>query len=71
MPSSSGLLHVVECPVCMLKYDLPDRVPKILGCGHTFCLCCLRELGSGDKLNCPTCRAELHVPDGGVEGKHL
>ena len=72
MASSISLIHVVECPVCLLKYDLPDRVPKILGCGHTFCLCCLRELGSGGDIQCPTCRAQYNIPlDGKVEGKYI
>jgi hypothetical protein len=71
MASSSSFRHVIECPVCLVKYALPDRVPKNLGCGHTFCVCCLRELASADTIKCPTCRTEFGVPDGGVEGNYV
>ena len=44
------------CPVCLEKY----RDPRILSCGHHFCVGCLEGVYQGQSnvwaLNCPTCR---------------
>ena len=68
MASSSSFQHITECPVCLIKYALPARVPKILACGHTFCICCLTELVAADGIKCPTCRALHNIAHGSVEG---
>ncbi len=65
------LHQMLECSVCLTKYKLPNRCPKNLGCGHTFCMTCLRELVADNKVTCPTCRAESDLPKGGVKGKFL
>ncbi|PVD36453.1 hypothetical protein C0Q70_03437 [Pomacea canaliculata] len=52
------------CAVCTEVY----RSPRFLPCYHTFCLPCLEELANrhGSILPCPTCRASVPVPPGGV-----
>ena len=32
------------CPMCMDAYDAVDKVPKMLTCGHTFCLPCINRV---------------------------
>lgn len=43
---------LLECQVCFERYDADSRRPKIIPCGHTFCLSCL--CASDNK--CPNCR---------------
>ncbi|KAJ8341896.1 hypothetical protein SKAU_G00341870 [Synaphobranchus kaupii] len=69
----SAAESVSACPVCTERYDERRRRPKLLGCGHTFCLSCLREIaGQGDGgardggLPCPVCRRATALPGPGV-----
>ena len=59
------LAQLTECTIC--AYQL--REPKVLTCGHTFCLRCLerhgKERSAGEKVACPLCRKEFVVPLGG------
>jgi hypothetical protein len=32
------------CPVCFEQYTAPVALPRMLGCGHTFCEPCLRKM---------------------------
>ena len=55
-PGMDSLKEIFECPVCMEEF----RDPRILSCGHHFCLRCVE--GITDKLPrghapCPKCRA--------------
>lgn len=52
------------CAICTEVY----KSPRFLPCYHTFCLPCLEELANrhGSILPCPTCRASVPVPPGGV-----
>jgi len=45
---------VLTCQLCFVRYDLDERKPKTLVCGHCFCLACL-ETWSRNKgtLKCP------------------
>ncbi|XP_025080719.1 tripartite motif-containing protein 2-like isoform X2 [Pomacea canaliculata] len=54
----------MTCAVCTEVYTSPRFLP----CHHTFCLECLEELAKrhGDTIPCPTCRAPVTVPPGGV-----
>ena len=69
--SSTEALKKVEeqitCPICLEHFTNPKLVP----CGHSFCLQCLQcvpiELVHGSHyLPCPTCRVSCPVPDKGV-----
>lgn len=50
----------LECQVCVNKFDVTSHKPRSLGCGHTICTSCIRELLSGGKdnrtLRCAICR---------------
>eukprot|EP00931_Biecheleriopsis_adriatica_P074303 TRINITY_DN48390_c0_g1_i1.p1 TRINITY_DN48390_c0_g1~~TRINITY_DN48390_c0_g1_i1.p1 ORF type:complete len:341 (+),score=56.37 TRINITY_DN48390_c0_g1_i1:56-1078(+) len=47
----------MECPICLSPYSLPQRVPYVLGCGHSLCNQCIGHLTRSRQLQCPTCRA--------------
>ncbi|XP_034236633.1 E3 ubiquitin-protein ligase TRIM32-like [Thrips palmi] len=34
----------MECQVCLQNFDSTERRPKVLPCGHSFCLRCLQGL---------------------------
>lgn len=57
--------HLLKCPVCLETF----QTPKILPCLHSFCQKCLKNiLKEGENIIiCPTCRAEIEIPGGGVE----
>jgi LSD1 subclass zinc finger protein len=46
------------CAVCKNKYNVGDRIPRILvNCGHTFCTSCLLKYHHGkDHIRCPSCK---------------
>ena len=65
MASSIG--KMLECPVCFEKMCLP----KLLPCGHTFCIVCLSKMADTNKKNkieCPNCRKIHNLPKDGVNG---
>jgi hypothetical protein len=61
--SHAMLNSQLECSVCYQMF----QDPRILPCGHTFCLKCLQDIvraaaSETDKtLSCPTCRAAFQV----------
>ena len=44
------------CQICLDKYNIYNRIPKNLNCGHTFCDKCLRKIGDSYEIECPKCR---------------
>ncbi|CAI7935179.1 E3 ubiquitin-protein ligase TRIM56 [Podarcis lilfordi] len=57
---TSGFL---TCTICLERL----RRPKILPCLHSYCQECLRKLAGGRKeLQCPECREQVALPQGGV-----
>ena len=49
----------MECEICVSVYDSQEHLPKILSCGHTLCLCCVKKLlgmHPAGNLTCPKCR---------------
>eukprot|EP00058_Branchiostoma_floridae_P022501 XP_002607991.1 hypothetical protein BRAFLDRAFT_213581 [Branchiostoma floridae] len=55
------------CQVCLEDF----RQPKVLPCLHTFCQPCLDRLLATEpagKLDCPTCRQDVPLPENGVQG---
>jgi len=67
MATAKQLDDITECPICTEVYT----DPRVLPCGHTYCLKCIRECSRdkqpGDKLACPLCRKEFTLPSSGVE----
>ncbi|XP_036395352.1 E3 ubiquitin-protein ligase RNF183 [Megalops cyprinoides] len=57
-----------ECVVCFCSYDNVFKTPKILSCGHTFCLECLARINVSSpeikSLPCPVCRELTDLPHG-------
>ena len=49
--------NIIECSICLEKYDKKEKLPRILTCGHTFCTSCLikiKEKNEPDnKIKCP------------------
>lgn len=58
----------IECPVCFCAYDNVFKTPKLLSCGHTFCLECLARINVTSselkQLSCPVCREVTRLPHG-------
>lgn len=57
-----------ECAVCFCSYDNVFKTPKLLSCGHTFCLECLARINVSSleikSLSCPVCRKLTELPHG-------
>lgn len=57
-----------ECPVCFCSYDNVFKTPKLLACGHTFCLECLARINVSSvqikTLSCPVCRELTEIRHG-------
>ncbi|XP_078501819.1 RING finger protein 225 isoform X2 [Lissotriton helveticus] len=55
-----------ECIICFTGYDGIFKLPKLLRCGHTFCLECLARINVSSEvvtsLNCPICRNITRLP---------
>ena len=48
----NGFLNSITCPICFYIY----RSPRILPCGHTFCLQCLQQCNTSiSNTTCPLC----------------
>ena len=49
--------NIIECSICLEKYDKKEKLPRILTCGHTFCTSCLIKLKEKNKqenrIKCP------------------
>lgn len=46
----------ITCCVCEYEYNLEERKPLALPCGHTFCGSCLQEMKTRNNCLCPVCR---------------
>ncbi|XP_067825571.1 RING finger protein 225-like [Heptranchias perlo] len=60
----------VECAICFSIYNNIFRAPKVLDCGHTFCLECLARMNMksyvAEAIQCPMCRQLTLVPTDGL-----
>src|SRR5690242_11807114 len=36
--------NLLDCNICLEKYDSKEKIPRLLKCGHTFCTKCLKEI---------------------------
>ncbi|XP_034145034.1 E3 ubiquitin-protein ligase RNF183 [Esox lucius] len=61
-------INDTECVVCFCSYDNVFKTPKLLSCGHTFCLECLARINVTSQelkfLSCPVCRELTDLPHG-------
>ena len=51
-----------SCSKCRLQYNSIDRIPKLLPCGHTFCIICLSSLYEAGILMCPKDKTAFSIP---------
>ncbi|KAJ3597211.1 hypothetical protein NHX12_000740 [Muraenolepis orangiensis] len=67
-PRDHGDVEDTECIVCFCSYDNVFKTPKLLACGHTFCLECLARINVTSpeltSLSCPVCREPTRIPHG-------
>uniref|UniRef100_A0A672ZZU4 RING-type domain-containing protein n=1 Tax=Sphaeramia orbicularis TaxID=375764 RepID=A0A672ZZU4_9TELE len=56
------------CAICFCSYDNIFKTPKLLACGHTFCLECLARINVSSvelkSLSCPVCREVTELRHG-------
>ena len=49
-------MEALSCQVCMDHYNMTDRRPKTLKCGHTYCLACVENWTKQQgRTVCPSC----------------
>ena len=53
-----------SCDICTEEYDTVTRIPKDIGCGHSFCLSCVKKLNVGNSFKCPVCKKNCSFPQG-------
>jgi len=68
MATAKQLDELTECPICTDVYT----DPRVLSCGHTCCLKCIRKYIEEKESNeeepvCPWCRTKLTLPSNRVE----
>ncbi|XP_051552165.1 RING finger protein 224-like [Myxocyprinus asiaticus] len=65
----------LDCIICYSAYNLRERLPRKLYCGHTFCQACLKRLDTLINeqmwIPCPQCRQNTPLPRGGATGLDL
>lgn len=56
----------LECSICFSQFNNIFRCPKMLQCGHTFCLECLARINvkstDPEAIQCPLCRSFTPLP---------
>ena len=57
--------NLLECAICMEKYNTTNKIPRILTCGHTFCSSCLeiiceRSGIESSGISCPLDKTKGH-----------
>ncbi|XP_038671178.1 RING finger protein 225-like [Scyliorhinus canicula] len=68
LPATCSNPSDLDCIICFSSFDNVFKLPKLLGCGHTFCLECLARINvSSENINsvaCPVCRHNTPLPSG-------
>lgn len=69
-PACAEDVPELECAVCFSQFNNVFNTPKVLQCGHTFCLECLARMNikssQPESLQCPLCRAYTPLPSLGL-----
>jgi len=56
---------ILECQICFEEYNIYDKKPLVMDCGHSVCESCLNCILSQRNTNtkkCPFDNKELHRP---------
>jgi hypothetical protein len=58
--------NLLECAICLIRYNNNNKIPRILRCGHTFCSNCLNELAKINNsipasIKCPIDKTLGHI----------
>ena len=48
---------ILQCTICLENYNLTNKLPRVLKCGHTFCTLCLLKIKENTPLSCPIDRS--------------
>ena len=65
MAEAARQIRLLECSICLQVFT----DPRLLACGHTFCLKCLENASSKqESLLCSLCRKPTQLAEGGVAG---
>src|SRR6218665_182165 len=70
---NSDLQELQDSTICCICTEI-YKSPKLLPCGHTFCLKCSQKTalkaskGPGDEMPCPICRQQFKIPSDGLTG---
>ncbi|XP_069097439.1 RING finger protein 224 [Pleurodeles waltl] len=60
----------IDCIICYSSYNMSNRLPRRLYCGHSFCQSCIKRLDAVTNeqrwIPCPQCRQNTPTPRGGV-----
>ncbi|XP_064641874.1 RING finger protein nhl-1-like [Lineus longissimus] len=56
--------QILQCPMCLDRFENP----KLLPCGHTFCLACLECRSRTHHITCPLDNRKHPLPANGVKG---
>ena len=52
------MIQTKECGLCLEDFkDEPERIPKIMKCGHSFCVKCINSLIRDEAIICPICKS--------------
>ncbi|KAK3576526.1 hypothetical protein CHS0354_018020 [Potamilus streckersoni] len=67
-PTEGLFTQILKCPICLGTF----KRPKVLSCGHTYCVSCLQSHINSSLINrgtpqarfsCPVCRTDANLPD--------
>ncbi|ESO89833.1 hypothetical protein LOTGIDRAFT_145824, partial [Lottia gigantea] len=61
--ATASASNASECSICFENF----KTPKILPCGHTFCIGCIQRLicDKTETFPCPICQQDVKIPEGG------
>lgn len=57
----------MNCFICKEKYNEGSRMPKLLPCGHTYCINCITLLYTDSILTCPQDENKFSIPSESLE----
>lgn len=57
--TENGNMAARECGICLELFNEKDQLPKVLKCGHVYCLSCLNDVA----VRCEVCSVYCDVLD--------